>query len=427
MADITRNTWIEKSSELTVKAAEDLIRLFAERSSKDYQPSYTNSYIGLRLDGKPCNFFVIIPQKKAIKLSVKVEKSPDNAYYLKQVATKKIDYTNGWYNVSIEPGADCTDVMIVLLQAEAEFKGVSANLADKEDACEDTNSQATKEVLLTFENTSFKRVKMMPMETGTAEGMIDDAHDMNCSPSETGDWLPYLLGREEIDEMFDEANMRNENVPLNFVFADAYREVELTAFDEETGESLYSNCEYEIDPLTNVMNLEDAEEFFEDEPEELEEYKQFLNAKMTDTDSIVGQSIKKVWGELIENGRRGSDLIPYMMREALAAIAGEAALLHGETEMTASSVTFRIQIPENEEFDVNKLRFLNVDAGGYDSALLNNMLANDACLMNAIIYDGKMYFAQDYDINMGDCEGEELFEIVTDYIEPMDGELYEYR
>ena len=89
MADITRNTWIEKSSELTVKAAEDLIRLFAERSSKDYQPSYTNSYIGLRLDGKPCNFFVIIPQKKAIKLSVKVEKSPDNAYYLKQVATKK--------------------------------------------------------------------------------------------------------------------------------------------------------------------------------------------------------------------------------------------------------------------------------------------------------------------------------------------------
>ena len=318
--------------------------------------------------------------------------------------------------------------MIVLLQAESEFKGIEkVNSNEKEDTSERTNSQAMKEVLLTFENTSFKRVKMMPLEAGTAEGMIEDAHDMNCSPSENGNWLPYLMGREEIDEMFDEANMRNENVPLNFVFADAYREVELTAFDEENGECLYSNCEYEINPLTNVMNLEDAEDYFEDEPEELEEYKQFLQAKMTDTDSIVGQSIKKVWGELIENGRRGVDLIPYMMREALAAIEGEAALLHGETEMTASSVTFRIQIPENEEFDVNKLRFLNVDAGGYDSALLNNMLANDACLMNAIIYDGKMYFAQDYDINMGDCEGEELFEIVTDYIEPMDSELYEYK
>lgn len=123
MADITRNTWIEKSSELTVKAAEDLIRLFAERSSKDYQPSYTNSYIGLRLEGKPCNFFVIIPQKKMMRLSVKVEASVDNAYYLKQVATKKIDYTNGWYNVSIAPDADCTEVMAVLLQAETEFMG----------------------------------------------------------------------------------------------------------------------------------------------------------------------------------------------------------------------------------------------------------------------------------------------------------------
>ena len=43
MADITRNTWIEKSGEQTVKAAENLIRLFAEHSFKDYQPSYTNS------------------------------------------------------------------------------------------------------------------------------------------------------------------------------------------------------------------------------------------------------------------------------------------------------------------------------------------------------------------------------------------------
>lgn len=123
MADITRKDWVEKSSEQSVKAAENLIRLFTERSSKDYQPSYTNSYIGLRLEGKPCNFFVVIPQKQTMKLSVKVEASVDNAYYLKQVATKKIDYTNGWYNVSIAPDADCTEVMAVLLQAETEFMG----------------------------------------------------------------------------------------------------------------------------------------------------------------------------------------------------------------------------------------------------------------------------------------------------------------
>ena len=178
MADITRNTWIEKSSEQTVKAAENLIRLFAERSSKDYQPSYTNSYIGLRLDGKPCNFFVIIPQKKAIKLSVKVEQTSDNTNCLKQVAAKDIDYTNGWYNVSIEPEADCNDVIQVLLQAEAEFKGAPA--INENEICEAQRGETSNAYETILKQLEGRKLIYVPTSELNEDGCYLDEIAMEC-------------------------------------------------------------------------------------------------------------------------------------------------------------------------------------------------------------------------------------------------------
>ena len=85
-------------------------------------------------------------------------------------------------------------------------------------------------------------------------------------------------------------------------------------------------------------------------------------------------------------------------------------------------------IQEDEEFDIDKLLFISSDTGGFDDAgLLNNMLSDDICFMNAIVYNGKMYFAEDEDLEFGENNGEELFDLVNSDMESIDPELYEFR
>ena len=78
------------------------------------------------------------------------------------------------------------------------------------------------------------------------------------------------------------------------------------------------------------------------------------------------------------------------------------------------TVSFYINLPEGENFDPDKLDFLNIgeDYDAYSKVLQE--LLEDVILLNAIIYDGKIYFAGHDDI---DILGSSDFDPIFDYVD----------
>lgn len=150
MADITRKDWVAKTGEEQVAIADAIFAKLNKASKYAYQQGYTNSFIGVRSGVKPCNFFTVIPQKKATLLSIRVQQSAENDKLVEQVSKSGVKYTNGWYAISFASAEGLDVVIPILLQAEAEFKkekGENA-LTLHEDVVEETNSTAQAEAEL---------------------------------------------------------------------------------------------------------------------------------------------------------------------------------------------------------------------------------------------------------------------------------------
>ena len=150
MADITRKDWVAKTGEEQVAIADAIFAKLNKASKYAYQQGYTNSFIGVRSGVKPCNFFTVIPQKKAALLSIRVQQSTENDKLVEQVSKSGVKYTNGWYAISFASAEGLDVVIPILLQAEAEFKkekGENA-LTLHEDVVEETNSTAQAEAEL---------------------------------------------------------------------------------------------------------------------------------------------------------------------------------------------------------------------------------------------------------------------------------------
>lgn len=150
MADITRKDWVAKTGEEQVAIADAIFAKLNKASKYAYQQGYTNSFIGVRSGAKPCNFFTVIPQKKATLLSIRVQQSAENDKLVEQVSKSGVKYTNGWYAISFASAEGLNVVIPILLQAEAEFKkekGENA-LTLHEDVVEETNSTAQAETEL---------------------------------------------------------------------------------------------------------------------------------------------------------------------------------------------------------------------------------------------------------------------------------------
>ena len=82
------------------------------------------------------------------------------------------------------------------------------------------------------------------------------------------------------------------------------------------------------------------------------------------------------------------------------------------------TVSYYINLSEGEDFDPAKLDFINID-WEYDnySEVLQKLLAEDIILLNAIIYDGKIYFAGHDGIDISDDSDEEpIFDYVDENI-----------
>lgn len=236
----------------------------------------------------------------------------------------------------------------------------------------------SKVVRVSLTGSAFKRIQLLPLDEQGLE--ILKQHDMNAE--------------EAFGEVYDQLWSENSEQLMEFMFADAYSEMGLCVTDNETDEELY--CEdYETDPNYGLMSLEAALENYEDDKEELDNYKTYLDTKCGDDFGLhICIGIKEAWKGLKSNEVSGSTFIPVAMQKALTEAGSQQALLMGIVESGETTVTFYVDIPDGDEFDQGKLDFINIDEDYDDySEVLQNMLTEDIVSLNAIIYDGKIYFA----------------------------------
>lgn len=130
MADVSRQSWIDNTSLENVRIADRVFVLLNQASEYTYTPGYTQSFIGVRSGGKPCNFFTVTPKKKDSVISIRVTQTAETDAAV-EAASKDgaFQYKDGWYGVHLSPNGDYTPLIPVLLQAEKEFKKEKGNAA----------------------------------------------------------------------------------------------------------------------------------------------------------------------------------------------------------------------------------------------------------------------------------------------------------
>lgn len=256
----------------------------------------------------------------------------------------------------------------------------------------------------------FTRITMYPLIGKECQQTLKNGveHDRRTGAME--------VSQDCIDKLSELLTEKDEQLPLEFLFAHVCTPTELIVTDEESDEEIY-NDEYEIDPRYGIMSMDEAVDNY-DEEEELKEYKEYLtDTAHTPDDNYISIGIAKTWDKLPESYIEGEGFVPSVIGETLkVASEDDIALLHGETGLSDSTVTFIMEI--EDEFDPDKLDFINFDADYSDvSSVLQETLAADYVSMNAIMYDGKMYFAQPQNIDLGENEGDDYYDIVNHHLE----------
>lgn len=257
----------------------------------------------------------------------------------------------------------------------------------------------------------FTRITMYPLIGKECQQALKNGveHDRRTGALE--------VSQNSIDKLSELLTEKNEQLPLEFLFAHVCTPTELIVTDEESDEEIY-NDEYEIDPRYGIMSMDEAVDNYEDDEEELEKYKKYLTDTVHIPDNnYISIGIAKTWDKLPDSFIQGEGFVSSVIGETLkVASEDDIALLHGETGLSDSTITFNMEI--EDEFDPDKLDFINFDAEYGDvSSVLQETIAADFVSMNAIIYDGKMYFAQPQDMDFGDNEGDDYYDIVNHHLE----------
>ncbi|MFQ3548334.1 MAG: DUF5655 domain-containing protein [Armatimonadota bacterium] len=78
IAEVTdRNYWEQKATKNTVAIADDILDLIKNNISPNFELKYNKFYIGLANEGQPNNFVKFKPQKKSMKLELRMPKSDE--------------------------------------------------------------------------------------------------------------------------------------------------------------------------------------------------------------------------------------------------------------------------------------------------------------------------------------------------------------
>ena len=250
-----------------------------------------------------------------------------------------------------------------------------------------------------------KRITMLPLDD---EGMrIMKKHDMDAESA--------------VADVYDKLWIEDAGQLMDFVFDNAYSEYGLVVLDAETEEELYENDSFALDTSYGLMSFLEADaEFDQFDPDckgEFTRYMNYLKSQCQVNELYLSQGFTKAWNELREPQTETADtFIPDFMRHSLSAAGANRALLVGMEERETVTISFYVSLPDGEDFDPNKLDIINIDSDYNNySDVLQELLTGDIILLNAIIYDRKVYFAGHDGIDISyDSDEEPIFDYVDE-------------
>ena len=255
-------------------------------------------------------------------------------------------------------------------------------------------------------DSNFQRIIVLPIADNESKKIVSKC---DCDAEKAIDPLYEKIANESSEQLMD------------FVFTVSDTPTDFIVSDDETEDEIYSDDEFNIVPSRGIMSMDEISDNYPDEEdkEEKEAQEKYLKGtKLVANDLHIAKGFSKAWEGLINNSVSSSTFAPTLLKESLKASGAKAALLVGESEISSSTITFKIKLEDDEEFDVEKLDFINFD-DSYDdySPVLNNLLERDMVSMNAIIYDGKMYFAGHNDFDCDENNGDTCCDFVNEDIE----------
>ena len=251
------------------------------------------------------------------------------------------------------------------------------NDTNDESVCE---QDCCRNIAITISSGGLKEISLLPILNDDCYNVVAE-NDMDAESS-----------YQDVNEILYDCGHET----LNFYFLPLSTGVGLAVFDEDTDEELYSDCFY-IEAKYPVLSLKSAERNYEGD--DLEEFKERIIGTKLDKEtcgSIIANAIGKIWPKQIKNEVDEDTFIPQVLSEALSLSKSEYpnALIRGMEFEDEMNITFHIKLPKDQDFDPEKLDFFNVDESYDDkSYVIQELLATDVACMNAIIYDGVMYFA----------------------------------
>lgn len=296
-------------------------------------------------------------------------------------------------------------------EIEESNTGNNANDIDNINKWEETideEQESGRTIRVDLTRSGIKRITMLPLDNEGVEIMKEHGNDAEEAYSDINE----KLWSEDSGQLMD------------FVFENAYREYELCVVDAETEEVIYEDDSFVPDASCGLMSYSEAEANYsiDDDEEGFSEYVKYLRSECHTNELYLSQGFAKAWNELSEpTTESAATFIPNFMHYALSAADAKNALLMGIEESEPVTVSFYINLPEGEDFDPDKLDFINIDED-YDaySNVLQELLARDIILLNAIIYDGKIYFAGHDDIVIFEDSYEDpIFDYVDENIAHM--------
>ena len=100
-----RSYWEKRGSPTTVGMADELLKL-AQESDPALELKYNKFYIGLAKNGQANNFVIFKPQKKSLRLDLRIPKSDETQELLDSADIDVMDYDKRWgrYRIRLSPG-----------------------------------------------------------------------------------------------------------------------------------------------------------------------------------------------------------------------------------------------------------------------------------------------------------------------------------
>ena len=296
-------------------------------------------------------------------------------------------------------------------EIEESNTGNNANDIDNIDKWEETideEQESGRTIRVDLTRSGIKRITMLPLDNEGVEIMKEHGNDAEGAYS----------------DIYDKVWSQDSGQLMDFVCEHTYREYELCVVDAETEEVIYEDDSFVPDTCYGLMSYSEAEANYsvDDDEDGFSSHMQYLRSECQTNELYLSQGFAKAWNELSEpTTESAATFIPNFMRYALSAADAKNALLMGIEESDPVTVSFYINLPEGEDFDPDKLDFFNIDED-YDaySKVLQKLLARDIILLNAIIYDGKIYFAGHDDIDIfEDSDENPIFDYVDENIAHM--------